>query len=92
MKFSRLIGIGLIALMLGACGGPDQEVAMDEATDSVSDEISVSDAELAGNPFMKEWNTPYGIPPFSAIEDAHYMPAFKKGILELRADIAAILF
>ena len=91
MKFSRLIGIGLIALMLGACGGPDQEVAMDEATDSVSDEISVSDAELAGNPFMKEWNTPYGIPPFSAIEDAHYMPAFKKGILELRADIAAIL-
>ena len=64
---------------------------MDDATDSVSDEISVSDAELAGNPFMQEWNTPYGIPPFSAIKDEHYMPAFKKGILELRADIAAIL-
>jgi hypothetical protein len=52
MKFSRLMGLGLIALMLGACGGSDQEVAMDDATDSVSDEISVSDAELAGNPFM----------------------------------------
>jgi len=64
---------------------------MDDATDSVSDEISVSDAELAGNPFMQEWNTPYGIPPFSAIKDEHYMPAFKKGILELRADIVAIL-
>jgi peptidyl-dipeptidase Dcp len=85
------MGLGLIALMLGACGGSDQEVAMDDATDSVSDEISVSDAELAGNPFMEEWNTPYGIPPFSAIKDEHYMPAFKKGILELRADIAAIL-
>ena len=91
MKFSRLMGLGLITLMLGACGGSDQEVAMDDATDSVSDEISVSDAELAGNPFMQEWNTPYGIPPFSAIKDEHYMPAFKKGILELRADIAAIL-
>jgi peptidyl-dipeptidase Dcp len=91
MKFSRLMGLGLITLMLGACGGSDQEVAMDGATDSVSDEISVSDAELAGNPFMEEWNTPYGIPPFSAIKDEHYMPAFKKGILELRADIAAIL-
>lgn len=91
MKFSRLMGLGLIALMLGACGGSDQEVALDDATDSVSDEISVSDAELAGNPFMEEWNTPYGIPPFSAIKDEHYMPAFKKGILELRADIAAIL-
>jgi peptidyl-dipeptidase Dcp len=85
------MGLGLITLMLGACGGSDQEVAMDGATDSVSDEISVSDAELAGNPFMEEWNTPYGIPPFSAIKDEHYMPAFKKGILELRADIAAIL-
>lgn len=91
MKFSRLMGLGLITLMLGACGGSDQEVALDDATDSVSDEISVSDAELAGNPFMEEWNTPYGIPPFSAIKDEHYMPAFKKGILELRADIAAIL-
>ena len=91
MKFSRLMGLGLITLMLGACGGSDQEVAMDDATDSVSDEISVSDAELAGNPFMEEWNTPYGIPPFSAIKDEHYMPAFKKGILDLRADIAAIL-
>ena len=91
MKFSRLMGLGLITLMLGACGGSDQEVAMDDATDSVSDEISVSDAELAGNPFMQEWNTPYGIPPFSAIKDEHYMPAFKKGILELRADIVAIL-
>jgi len=40
---------------------------------------------------MEEWDTPYGIPPFDEIKDEHYMPAFKKGILELRADIAAIL-
>jgi len=91
MKFRRLIGLGLIALMLGACGGSDQGETMDEAKDSVADEIAVTDAELAGNPFMQEWDTPYGVPPFDAIEDGHYMPAFKKGILELRADIAAIL-
>ena len=91
MKFSRLIGLGLVTLMLGACGSPDQEEAMDEATESATDEIAVTDAELAGNPFMEEWDTPYGIPPFDEIKDEHYMPAFKKGILELRADIAAIL-
>ena len=91
MKFSRLIGLGLVALMLGACGSPDQEEAMDEATEGATDQIAVTDAELAGNPFMEEWDTPYGIPPFDAIKDEHYMPAFKKGILELRADIAAIL-
>ena len=91
MKFSRLIGLGMVALMLGACGSPDQEEAMDEATEGATDQIAVTDAELAGNPFMEEWDTPYGIPPFDEINDEHYMPAFKKGILELRADIAAIL-
>ncbi|MDH3819998.1 MAG: M3 family metallopeptidase [Gammaproteobacteria bacterium] len=91
MKFSRLIGLGLVALMLGACSSPDQEEAMDEVTEGVADEIAVTNAELAGNPFMEEWDTPYGVPPFDAIKDAHYMPAFKKGILELRADIAAIV-
>lgn len=44
----------------------------------------------AANPFFAEWETPYGIPPFDAIEEAHYSPAFEKGIEELRADIAAI--
>ena len=91
MKFSRLIGLGLVTLMLGACGSPNQEETMDETTDGAADEIAVTDAELAGNPFMEEWDTPYGVPPFAAIKDEHYMPAFKKGILELRADIAAVL-
>jgi len=91
MKFSRLIGLGLVTLMLGACGSPNQEETMDETTDGAADDIAVTVAELAGNPFMEEWDTPYGVPPFAAIKDEHYMPAFKKGILELRADIAAIL-
>ena len=67
MKFNRLIGLGLIALMLGACGGADQEEATEAAPAAASDEISVTEAELAGNPFMEEWDTPYGVPPFSAI-------------------------
>ena len=91
MKFNRLIGLGLITLMLGACGGSDQGQATEEAPAAASDEISVTEAELAGNPFMGEWDTPYGVPPFSAIETGHYMPAMKKGVLELRADIDAIV-
>ncbi len=91
MKFNRLIGLGLVALILGACGASDQEDVADDAPAPAADEISVSDAELAGNPFMEEWDTPYGVPPFSDIENAHYMPAIKKGILELRAEIDAIV-
>ncbi|MDH3621986.1 MAG: M3 family metallopeptidase [Gammaproteobacteria bacterium] len=90
MKFNTLIGLGLIALMLGACGAADKEDATEGAPATASDEISVTDAELAGNPFMEEWDTPYGVPPFSAIENAHYMPAIKKGVLDLRAEIDAI--
>ena len=91
MKFNRLIGLGLVALMLGACGAKDQDGGVDDAPVPASDEITVSDAELAGNPFMEEWDTPYGVPPFSDIENAHYMPAIKKGILDLRAEIDAIV-
>jgi len=91
MKFSKLIGLGLIALMLGACGGGDDGDATDEAAGAAADEITVSDAELAGNPFMQEWDTPYGVPPFAVIENGHYMPATKKGILELRVEIDAIV-
>ena len=29
-----------------------------------TDEVTVSDAELAGNPFRQDWETPYGVPPF----------------------------
>ncbi len=90
MKISRLIGFSLIALMLGACGGADNGDATDEAAGAAADEITVSDAELAGNPFMQEWDTPYGVPPFADIENGHYMPAIKKAILEMRAEIAAI--
>jgi peptidyl-dipeptidase Dcp len=92
MKFSRMPALGLIVLVLSACGGPDEaDVAEEAAAEPAADEISVSEAELAGNPFLGEWDTPYGVPPFNAIEDAHYLPAIKKGILDLRAEIDAIV-
>ena len=34
------------------------------------------------NPFLTEWNTPYGIPPFSEIAVADYIPAIKIGIAQ----------
>ncbi len=42
------------------------------------------------NPLLMEWDTPYGIPPFAAIRDENYKPAFDRGIEELRADIRMI--
>ncbi len=43
------------------------------------------------NPFLKDWNTPYGTAPFSKIELSDYLPAFKEGIKQQKAEIQAII-
>ena len=43
------------------------------------------------NPFLAEWDTPYGIPPFDKIANQDYLPAIKAGIAEQQAEIQAII-
>ena len=43
------------------------------------------------NPFFAEWDTPFGIPPFSQIADADYLPALREGIQQHNAEIQAII-
>ena len=88
MKFRNILISGLAAVALLGCGGGD--TGADAAAPADADEIVVSDAELEGNPFMQEWDTPFGVPPFGEISDDDFLPAFKKGVLELRAEVAAI--
>lgn len=42
------------------------------------------------NPFLVEWETPFGTPPFSKIETKHYLPAFEEGIKQQKAEIDVI--
>ncbi|MDR2868757.1 MAG: M3 family metallopeptidase [Bacteroidales bacterium] len=46
---------------------------------------------LSDNPFLQEWNTPYGVPPFDKIKAEHYMPAFTEGMKQHDEAIAAII-
>jgi len=92
MKMKSLATLLSAAALIAACGGDPEapaEAAVSETPEST--EIAVTDAELAGNPFLEDWDTPFGVPPFDAIDDGHFMPAFKKGVLELRAEIDAIV-
>ena len=89
MKYKGLLGLGLSIVLLTGCGGGDSDEQ--GQPDTGSDAVMISDAELEGNPFVGEWDTPYGVPPFATIENGHYMPAIKKGILDLRAEIDAII-
>ncbi len=47
--------------------------------------------QTKNNPFLEEWNTPYGIPPFEKIRLADYIPAIKAGIEEQNKELEAIL-
>ena len=42
------------------------------------------------NPLLTDWDTPFGVPPFDAIETAHFRPAFEAALAEDRADVEAI--
>jgi len=47
-------------------------------------------AVVEENPFLVEWTTPYGIPPFDKIKNEHYLPAFEEGMKQQVAEIDAI--
>lgn len=42
------------------------------------------------NPLLSEWTTPFDLPPFDVIEDAHFAPALDVALDEARAAIADI--
>ncbi|QGX97346.1 M3 family peptidase [Roseovarius faecimaris] len=42
------------------------------------------------NPLLQDWDTPFDLAPFDAVEDAHFAPAFKTALEQARAEITAI--
>ena len=42
------------------------------------------------NPLLSDWDTPFGLPPFDAIEDSHYAESFEAALAGARADIERI--
>lgn len=43
------------------------------------------------NPFLNEYDTPYGVPPFDKIKNTDYIPAFEAGIQQQLGEIDAIV-
>ena len=42
------------------------------------------------NPLLSDWTGPFQLPPFAALSDEHFAPAFDAALAEARANIAAI--
>ena len=47
--------------------------------------------ESPANPFLEEWTTPFGVPPFDRIENHHYLPAFEAALEAHNKEINAIV-
>jgi len=43
------------------------------------------------NPFLKEYNTPFDVPPFDKIENKDFLPAIEEGIKEQQTEIEEIV-
>lgn len=50
-----------------------------------------ADDQLADNPFMQEWDTPFNVPPFDKIDTSDYIPAFEEGMRQQNAEIDSII-
>lgn len=46
--------------------------------------------EMTDNPFFKPSTLVYELPPFAEIRDEHYLPAYRRGMAEQLAEVAAI--
>jgi peptidyl-dipeptidase Dcp len=44
----------------------------------------------ASNPLLQDWATPFGIPPFEAVQPEHYRPAFEAALAAQRTAVDAI--
>ncbi len=47
-------------------------------------------SDQTGNPLLGKWDTPFETPPFDAITEAHFMPAFREGMRLEAAEVEAI--
>ncbi|MBV1911323.1 MAG: M3 family metallopeptidase [Kangiellaceae bacterium] len=91
MRKLAIASMVLSALVVGC--SEEKTPQTDKAVALVADkaiDTSNKATNLETNPFFQEYETPFGIPPFDKITDAHYAPAFDRSIAEAKAEILAV--
>ena len=71
------------ALAVTGCGGESSQPADKAAADEAM--------ATSANPLLETWNTPFGVPPFDAIESEHYLPALRAAMAMHNEEIDAIV-
>jgi peptidyl-dipeptidase Dcp len=97
MRISLIAAAVSMAVTVTACSESDVDTR-DAFTDQEQQQQSqqqgqqdqASDTSLANNPFREASTLQYQAPDFDAIEDEHYMPAFKAGMEQQAQEVDAI--
>lgn len=90
MKTQLFLSSAAVAITLAACGPAEDAATPTDAETSAATETRETAAAEATNPLLAEWDTPFGAPPFSQIEEAHFLPAFDVALASHREEIDAI--
>ncbi len=76
MNKKLLIVIAIVAFFFSACNNENK---------------NNKDSNMKDNPFLKEWSTPFQVPPFDKIKVEHFMPAYKEAMKQQKEEIEAIV-
>jgi peptidyl-dipeptidase Dcp len=77
-RIVSIVGFTTFALLVVGCSSGDK--ANEQSAETTME-----------NPFLTEWNNPFGAPPFDQIVPAHYIPAYEAGMTDHSAEIEAIV-
>lgn len=83
MRFKQMIVAPVAVCMMSFCGYAGQNPV------NVNNDAS-GNMEEKNNPFYEPFNTVHGTPPFSKINNSHWMPAVERGIKLADKEIEAI--
>ncbi len=91
MALIRLFAALLLATVLAACSGNDNDAAKDDETVAAEDTMKTDERdEAAGNPWLSPSTLPFQMPPFDRIRDEHFVPAMELGMQEALAEVDEI--
>ena len=89
-KTHLALAISAAVLLNGCSKEPEQPKANQAEVAEQTTAVEKPNNAVAQNPFFKEWNTPFGAPPFGEIKTEHFLPAFKESMVEHKKEIDAI--
>jgi peptidyl-dipeptidase Dcp len=61
------------------------------ACNTSTEKTNENSNQMTENPLLKEFDTPFGVPPFELIKPEHFIPAINEAIVQHNAEIDAII-